>query len=635
MPADVRAERARQRRSARRRPGGARPVRRRPRWALWLLAAALGLLVAVGVLLAGSEDRIPAGVSALGVKLSGLTPAQAEAKLQGRAAALADVPVVFTAAGKRFSIRPSRLDVRVDWMAAVAEARAAGDGPLPFRGLKRLRLRLFGLELAPDADLYEAGLNFELARIAGAINRPAREAALVLDGLRPRIVPAEAGRSLDVEAAKPIVLAALASFERAPVVLPVEVARPKVTAEMLQPVLADVRAVLSAPVRLAYEETSLGLRPDRLAAFLVLPSRGSTELRLGAPEADAYFAKLARAFARKPQNAAFAVAGDGSVGIVPGVDGRSLDIPGTKRAVLEAALRLQGRSAEFAVTIVEPDRTTDEARAMGIATTMAAYTTPYAGTEDRIHNLQLAVSRLDGTLVAPGDEFSLNETVGPRTIERGFRIAPVIIGGEYEEDVGGGVSQVATTIFNVAWEAGLKITERNPHALYIARYPDGRDATVNYPDLDLRFRNDTKRWILVEGSYDEEGITITLLGPKTGRRVVSEPGPLREVARPKLEKVLDPTLFKGQRVVEDKGEPARAIVVKRTVYKGDDVLYQEFWSTRYRQEPKIVRVGTKPKPKPKKPAEEGVVPAEAAPGAGATEPSATEPETTEPIPTTP
>jgi hypothetical protein len=109
------------------------------------------------------------------------------------------------------------------------------------------------------------------------------------------------------------------------------------------------------------------------------------------------------------------------------------------------------------------------------------------------------------------------------------------------------------------------------------------------------------------------------------------------VGPPKLEKVLDPTLFKGQRVLEDKGEPARAIVVKRTVYRGADVLYEEFWSTRYRQEPKIVRVGTKPKPEPKKPAEEvppeqgEVVPAEEVP----LDPASTEPSATEPAAATP
>ena len=264
---------------------------------------------------------------------------------------------------------------------------------------------------------------------------------------------------------------------------------------------------------------------------------------------------------------------------------------------------------------------------MKIETTLSSYGTAYAGTEDRIQNLRLAVSLLDGTFIKPGAAFSFNKTVGPRTVERGFRVAPVIIGSEYDEDVGGGVSQVATTVFNAAWEAGLKITERNPHALYISRYEAGRDATVNYPNLDLSFRNDTDGWLLLRGSHDDEGISITILGPQTGRRVVSEAGSLAEIAPPRLEKVRDPMLPKGEKIVEDEGEPTRGITVKRTVFVGDEVLYREVWPTRYRSEPRIVRIGTKQKPK--KPAEKGVGPSmdEARPGSA--EPAAPEPTGTE------
>ena len=125
---------------------------------------------------------------------------------------------------------------------------------------------------------------------------------------------------------------------------------------------------------------------------------------------------------------------------------------------------------------------------MGIDQRMSSYKTYYAGTADRIKNLQLGVAALDGTLVRPGGIFSLNRAIGERTVERGFRPAPVIIGTEYSEEVGGGTSQVATTVFNAAWEAGLRITERHPHSLYISRYPLGRDATVYWPSLDLEFR---------------------------------------------------------------------------------------------------------------------------------------------------
>ena len=103
----------------------------------------------------------------------------------------------------------------------------------------------------------------------------------------------------------------------------------------------------------------------------------------------------------------------------------------------------------------------------------------------------------------------------------------MIIKDEYEEAVGGGVSQVATTVFNAAWEAGVKIVERNPHSLYISRYQLGRDATVNYPDLDLKFRNDTPNWIFVAGGWDGGGITVSLYGGGPERRVESSAGTQR------------------------------------------------------------------------------------------------------------
>ena len=176
---------------------------------------------------------------------------------------------------------------------------------------------------------------------------------------------------------------------------------------------------------------------------------------------------------------------------MPARDGLELNVPQAARAILRAATRPTNRVAQLTVARALPERTTAEALAMGIDTRMSSYKTYYSGTADRITNLQLGVRALDGTLVAPGGTFSLNEAIGERTVERGFRSAPVIIGNEYAEEVGGGTSQVATTAFNAAWEAGLRITERHPHSLYISRYQLGRDATVYWPSLDLKFVNDT------------------------------------------------------------------------------------------------------------------------------------------------
>lgn len=596
MRAEAGVRPVRKRRSARVSRGRGRTVRRVSRRAFWALGIVATGLVTAGVVFAGAPARLAEGVTVAGVDVGGLTPEQARAKLRGLSERYASVPVVFTAGERRWSLSPAQLGVRAAWPAALADALERGDGPLPLRGLKRLGIRLFGADVQPPAAVYEAGLEFRLARIGTALDAPAREAAVVLSGLRPVVVPERAGNELDRAAAKKAIVEALVGFERAPVALPVKVDEPAVTEEMLVPVAARVRTALSKPVRLSFRGANVPVRPVELAPLLDLPSDGETRLGIDQRRARRFFENLSRGVMRRPVSADFAVRPNGRVRVVPSRDGRVLNVAATADALLDAALASRRRAAPLVVESVEPRLTTSEARALKLQRRLGSYATLYSGTPDRIQNLQRAVSLLDGALVAPGATFSLNKEVGPRTAERGFRPAPVIVNGEYEEGIGGGVSQVATTVFNAAWEAGLKITSRTAHALYISRYPLGRDATVNYPDIDLKFTNDTGRWILVDAAYDESGIVISLLGGGAVRRVVSEPGELEETVRPKVEREPDPTLFVGQRIVVDPGEPGRAVRVLRTVYRGDAVLYRETWATTYRSEPRIVRVGTKPKP---------------------------------------
>lgn len=237
---------------------------------------------------------------------------------------------------------------------------------------------------------------------------------------------------------------------------------------------------------------------------------------------------------------------------------------------------------------------------MGITDRLSTYETYYAGSADRITNLRLGVQALDGTLVAPGDTFSLNDAIGERTVERGFRPAPVIIGTKYSVEVGGGTSQVATTVFNAAWEAGVRITERNPHALYISRYPLGRDATVYWPNLDLKFQNDTKHWVLVKGFAEGDGIRVSLYGGDR-RRVESSPGTRTITGRLPVKRIEDRRLPEGTRVVEEEGEPPSTTSVTRTIYAEDGTqLRAETWTTSYKAEPRVLRIGTKPKAPPQK-----------------------------------
>ena len=215
--------------------------------------------------------------------------------------------------------------------------------------------------------------------------------------------------------------------------------------------------------------------------------------------------------------------------------------------------------------------------------------------------MQLVAHLVDNKLIAPGTTFSFNGTTGERSAAKGFLVAPVIVNGELQTGLGGGVCQVSTTVFNAAFEAGLPITARTNHALYISHYPLGRDATVNYPDTDLKFVNDTDHWLLLRTFVGPSSLVVTLYGTPAHRRVESVAQPLRFVSAPPVQKTVDATLKPGQVVVDDPGVPAQSTSVERKVYSSDGKLLSDAtWYSSYRAEPKIVRVGPK-KAKAKKP----------------------------------
>ena len=257
------------------------------------------------------------------------------------------------------------------------------------------------------------------------------------------------------------------------------------------------------------------------------------------------------------------------------------------------------RQAALSVGTTEPERSTADAKAMGITGVVGSYTTTYGGTEGRLHNVQLVADLIDGALVAPGARFSFNETTGERNEAKGFEEAPVIINGELQNGIGGGVCQVSTTVFNAAFDAGLSIERRTNHALYISHYPLGRDATVNYPDLDLVFTNDTDRWLLVRTFVGAGSLTVNLYGTPQNRRVETETAPLEVEGKVPWKRIDDPTMFKGEKVVEQFGAPPRSTSVTRRVYAADGALmYDTTWSSYYVGEPTVVRLGSKPRPKP-------------------------------------
>ena len=563
--------------------------------------ALLAVLVAlIGFAFAGSTARLADGVTIAGVDVGGLTPREARTLLEQRFERVAHQPVVFTAGEDQFPIKATTLGVEVDWATALETATREGEGFGPVRGFKRLHARFFGEEVSPPVQTYESALAFQISTLAREIDQAHVEAKLVRRGLGIELVPGQSGRRLARDAAAATIVRSLARLDRGtPVALPARVDPVDVTAADLAVARRQAETALSAPVRLEYEGTRWKLPRWRIAELLSLPSDGATALTIGGAGAESWFDKLRKSVERAPADARFEVRADGTIGIVPDKPGLAIDVPATAKAILAAAVSPAQRTAGLVAETATAERTTAEAQTMGITGVVGSYHTTYGGIPSRLHNVALVAKLIDGTLIGPGETFSFNGTTGERTADKGFQEAPVIINGELQTGLGGGICQVSTTVFNAAFEAGLDIDERTNHALYISHYPLGRDATVDYPSLDLKFTNDTPKWLLLRTFVGTGSLTVNLYGTPQNRRVETETAPLRVVGAPRLQRVPDPTLLKGESEVLEYGQPARATSVSRTVYDANGkLLHEDSWSSSYRSEPKVVRVGTKPKPKP-------------------------------------
>jgi len=594
----------------------------------------LGVVVGA-IVYAGSPGTLAKGVRIDGVEVGGLSEAEATALLRRRSQIALRTPVRFVADGHAFRLSAADIGLRPDWDGAVAAARHHGDGFGPLRGFRRLKVRLFGDDVAADAAYSRTKLNAVLARIAARVDQPHHEAAVVLHGLKPAVLPARAGSVLDREAAGRAIVAGLASFARGnKVELPLKVDDPTVTAAQLAAAAAQVRTIVSSPIVLTLGPTRYRIPRWRLATLLELPADGATKVRIGGQGADAYFARLQKVVNTPARDAQFVVT-TGGIRIRPSVDARVLDVPKTAAAMLAAGLRTVNRTAPIAVATQPAKRTTEDARAMGITGIVGSYTTSYGGVPNRIHNVQVVAHLVDGALIAPGKEFSFNATTGERNAAKGLLEAPVIINGELQNGLGGGTCQVSTTVFNAAYEAGLPITARTNHALYISHYPQGRDATVNYPDIDLKFVNDTDHWLLLRTFVSSSTLTVNLYGTPQHRRVESETAPLRTTGPVPTQIIKDPKLPKGQKVVEESGSAPLSTSVTRRVYDQDGkLLYENTWYSSYQGEKEVVRVGTKkPKPKPKPVDPSTFLPAELVPTT--TTPADSAPAETTPAETTP
>ena len=504
------------------------------------LAIAAGTSAAVGI---AAADAVLPGISVGGVELSGLSREAAAERLASELPSLSSGHATLLVGDEQARVEYADIGRGYEIGAMVDAAFGVGrDGHPVSDGLERLRNLAEPVSLPVVVHPYDPdALDRVASGISERFSRPSVDAAVVAEGATYTVTPSESGLTLDPAAVRAALAAAVDSADPADVRLEIapSVVAPTVTTDAAEAVAESARSTVAA---LALEipgaaegEEAPSLSSETIASWLSFGPDYGVPYALHIDEAAVAeaVAGLAESVDQDPVNARIAVAAGGGLGgVIPGQDGRALDVDATAQALL-AALEERGGGSPVAslgmvVNVTEPAQTTAEAQAVLPQMQMiSSWTTYYVPSDGNGYgaNINIGAFDIDGRNLYPGEWFSFWGSIGPVTVERGYSYGGAIINGRSTSGVaiGGGICSTSTTIFNAALRAGLEMGDRLNHYYYIDRYPDGLDATVSIMDgwtQDMTFRNDTEHPIVIRGFGGNGSVTFQIWSVPTGRTVV-------------------------------------------------------------------------------------------------------------------
>lgn len=294
-----------------------------------------------------------------------------------------------------------------------------------------------------------------------------------------------------------------------------------------------------------------------------------------------------------------------SVTVVPHVVGRSIE-KSSLEAIASELDKTENTEKVLPVVFTQPKVTSAMASANLLKDTLSTFNTQfYTGNQNDANrgvNIRIAVSRINGTVLAPGQVFSFNDVVGPRTEAGGYKTAHTYAGGTIVDDIGGGICQVSTTLYNSVLFSDMNVVERHNHMFTVGYVPFGRDAAVSYGSVDFKFKNSTNWPLKIEGWVTKGNqIFFSLKGTNEtpGKTVSINPKTIKTLEPPPVRYVNDPTLLEGTERVDH--EAMRGYVVdtyKVIKIDGKVTSEEKIHQSTYKALERLVKKGTKKAPVP-------------------------------------
>lgn len=491
-------------------------MQRQARFGLALLAIPLVIVLlavsAWAVDSATNSGQVPRNTTLAGRDIGAKSASETREVVAEVATEVASRPVTITTEAGTVTTTAGELGLALDEDATVDAALHADEQDTS-------ALRPFGW-LMSFGDPYVVDLQWKLDRAQVATATAQIQAQNRVDPIEPNIritdagfevVPGTVGRNLDLESLADD-LEAAAGHGRGPIEVEAAVVevQPTFPDSEAERVAAEAQTISGEPFTLAVGGESATVEPATLRSWLAAaPTETGLTLTIDQARIEADLAELVGDVGTPPVDVRFTVNDDGSIGIVDGTPGTTCCAPDSVQKVV-ASLQAGERSVELALVEAPPPHDRAWAEGIGVKEPIASFTTEHPCCAARVKNIHRIADMLRGYVIPPGETLSINETIGRRSYDKGFVDAPVIYSGKMDSDVGGGVSQFATTLFNAAFYGGLDFGEYQSHSLYISRYPYGLEATLSYPHPDLQIENTTPYGVMVWPTYTDTSITVTL-----------------------------------------------------------------------------------------------------------------------------
>jgi len=562
----------------------------RRRWRL-VLGVVVTLVVLGGAYLGAyfyAGTTVPAGTTVLGIDIGGLTQQEAEDTLLAELRPIADAPMTLLVDRDSYPIVPSESGLNVDISATVRAAGVGSSDPVRLVGA----IVSGGGPVDPIVVVDDEALADAVDQVADDADRDAVEGAVAFaDGKVVATLPQD-GRAVD----RPEAITEVADsylVVNGPVSLPSTSTVSVVTEDEVDRALTEfAQPAMSGPVPLRSDLAASELSTVMLSGVLSMTADDDGVLQPELDEAtlltesEAPLAQLGK----EPTDASVAIR-DGTPVVIPSSTGQEVDTTSYVGDVFAALTETgEARVVTLPLQSKQPEFGTADAEASGVSQVVAEFTTSYPHADYRNINIGRAAELANNTFLKPDDVFSMNTEVGERRVDRGFTTGFIIDNGRFAEGVGGGVSQLATTLFNAGHFAGFEDVEHHAHSFYIDRYPVGREATVSWGYWDLQFGNNTPYGAVVQSfitpsSPGSSGSVTVRIWSTPYWQVDSVTGdPFNSTA-------FERKVIGGEDCVPSGGSNGFDIIVTRTLSRSGAGQEREEIFTKYLPTPEVVCTG--------------------------------------------